>query len=474
MRKIDVTFRETYKGDIPNIVLTQGDVTRFVESGGMSALEIGIGPFKNIDRRKFILICRKIIRTAKQQKIKRFALEWSRKSFPKLRDIKDAELASLMAQSFEMANFEFTKFKAKPENGFDIIEKVIIFGETNALVQAGFEKGQLIGEHVNLCRELANTPAGDMTPGALATEAQKAAKGTNIDVSVMGASELKKLKMGAILGVSRGSKEEPKLITMEYRGLTLTKSGKDGSRSRKADPIVLVGKGVTFDSGGLNVKTDTGMLDMHLDMSGGAAVIATLILAARLGLKKNIVGIIPAVENMPSGESYRPGDVLTSLSGKTIEIRNTDAEGRVILADALTYAQEYTPRLIVDVATLTGAAVVALGERASAIMTKNERLQDLFMTLGEESGDYVWPLPLWDEYNEDIKGTFGDIVNTNTKNSRYGGTINGGMFLSQFTEGLPWVHIDMAPRMTSIPGDQLADGAAGEPVRLLLKLLETY
>lgn len=474
MKKIKYTFSDAYTGNTPYIKLTEGTTTRFVEKDGLSTLDIGVGPFRDIDQRKFILVCRTIIRTAKRQKVKRFALEWTRKPFPRLRNLKDTELASLMAQNFEMANFEFTKFKTEPKDGWDLVEEVRIVGNTHPLFTAAFEKGQLIGEYVNYCRELANTPAGDMTPTTLAAEAVKAAKGTNIDVTVLGLSELRKLKMGAILGVSRGSKEEPKLIVMEYRGLSLTKSSGNTSRSRRADPIVLVGKGVTFDSGGLNIKPGPGILGMHLDMSGGASVIATLVLAAKLGLKKNIVGIVPAVENMPSGESYRPGDVLTSLSGKTIEVLDTDAEGRIILADALTYARNYEPRLVVDVATLTGAALVALGERASVIMTKNERLQNLFMKLGEESGDYVWPLPLWNEYQEDIKGTFGDIVNTNKKNNRYGGTINGGMFLSNFTEGLAWVHIDIAPRMTTIPGDELAEGAAGEPVRLLCKLLETY
>ena len=214
------------------------------------------------------------------------------------------------------------------------------------------------------------------------------------------------------------------------------------------------------------------MNEMHMDMSGGAAVIRTVVLAARLNLKKNIVGLVPAVENMPSGSSYRPGDILKTMSGKTIEIGNTDAEGRVILADALTYAERYQPRLVVDVATLTGAAVAALGQRASALFTKNEKLSRLFERLGEESGEYVWPLPLWDEYEEDIKGTFGDW--NNSGKTRWGGAITGAMFLYQFAKKYPWVHIDIAPRMTSIDGDYLAKGAAGAPMGLLVRLLEKF
>ena len=212
------------------------------------------------------------------------------------------------------------------------------------------------------------------------------------------------------------------------------------------------------------------MKDMHMDMSGAAAVISTLGLAGKLKLKKNIVGLIPAVENMPSGSSYRPGDVLKTMSGKTIEVLNTDAEGRIILADALSYAKKYNPRLVVDVATLTGAALVALGQRASALFTKDEKLEKLFRELGEESGDYLWPLPLWDEYEDEIKGTFGDWANIGK--NRYGGAITGAMFLYQFAKDFPWVHLDIAPRMTSIEGEYLAKGAAGAPVRLLIKVLE--
>ena len=189
-------------------------------------------------------------------------------------------------------------------------------------------------------------------------------------------------------------------------------------------------------------------------------------------LKKNIVGLIPAVENMPSGSSYRPGDVLRTMSGKTIEVLNTDAEGRIILADALTYAKKYNPRIVIDVATLTGAAMVALGQRASAIFSKDESVIEKLRELGEKTGEYVWPLPLWDEYEEEVKGTFGDIANA--QKSKYGGAISGAMFLYQFAKDLscPWVHIDIAPRMTAIDGEYLAKGAAGAPVRLLIKAIE--
>ena len=272
---------------------------------------------------------------------------------------------------------------------------------------------------------------------------------------------MKILKMGGVLGVAQGSSEEPKFIVMEYSG-----------GGKKDKPFVLVGKGVTFDSGGLNLKPSQHIYEMHMDMSGGSAVINTIALAARLKLKRNVIALVPAVENMPSGSSYRPGDLLRTMSGKTIEVLDTDAEGRVILSDALTYAEQYQPKLVVDVATLTGAAAVALGQRASGIFTKDEKLARLAQELGEEAGDYVWPLPLWDEFEDEIKGTFGDWANVGR--TRYGGASTGAIFLYQFAKNYPWLHIDIAPTMTSIDGQFLAKGATGVPVRLLLKLLEQF
>jgi leucyl aminopeptidase len=301
-----------------------------------------------------------------------------------------------------------------------------------------------------------------MTPQILAQSARNAVKGLLVKVTVLGEKEMEKNKMQAVLSVGRGSDEESKFIIMEYFG---------GPKSEK--PIVLVGKGVTFDSGGLNLKPSGSMSGMNMDMSGGASVIHTMALVAKMKLKKNVVGLIPSVENFISGKSYRPGDVIRSMSGKTIEILNTDAEGRVILADALTYAQKYNPELVVDIATLTGAACVALGERASAIFTEDDELSKTLETIGEKTGDYVWRLPMWEEYENEIKGSLGDWTNIHNKDSRYGGATYGAVFLHQFIKGYKWVHIDMAPRMTSMAGEYLASGALGTPVKLLYKLIES-
>jgi len=305
-----------------------------------------------------------------------------------------------------------------------------------------------------------------MTPSTLAEAAKRATEGTGAAVEVLGVPEMTKLGMGAVLGIGKGSSEEPKFIIVEYWGA-----------DKAEKPVVMIGKGVTFDTGGLNIKTGDGMYEMHMDMSGGAAVIHACVLAAKLKIKANVIALVPAVENAPGNNAVRPGDILKSLSGKTIEILNTDAEGRVIMADAITYAKKYNPEVVMNVSTLTGAALIALGMQASAIMTNDREFEDILRAKGEESGDYVWPFPLWDEYETMVKGHFGDVPNISTAgNSRYGGVIAGGMFLWQFAKdlGCTWAHIDMAPRMTSVPGEQLAPGAAGAPVRLLLSVISSY
>lgn len=437
-------------------ITEEKDSAVFVLPNGQKEIRTGIGPKKEFTTRKLHLVPRKIITLAKANKIKKLALQFG--EFEHLTKVKNTDLAELLAKNFEIANFEFVEYKTKPKEGWQFIEEIILCGNLSASAKKGVEAGLVIAEEINACRRLANTPGGEMTPQVLAKEAERAAKGTNVKVSVLDTSEMKKLKMGGILGVAEGSREEPKLIVMEYKG-------------GPGKPIVLVGKGVTFDTGGLNVKPEQSMNDMHMDMSGGAAAIHAIVCAAKLKLKKHIVALIPAVENMPSGSSYRPGDILRTMSGKTIEVLNTDAEGRIILADALTYAKKFESRLVLDIATLTGAAIGALGQRASAFFTKDDALAKKLVEAGERAGDYVWQLPLWDEYAEEIQGTFGDIINT--AKTRYGGAITGAMFLYEFAKELkcPWVHIDIAPRMTSIESDYLAKGATGAPIGLLIEFV---
>ncbi len=444
------------------ISFIEGLLTRF----DGKTLFIGTGTEKSITRRKFVLRMRKVISVAKQNKCTAIALTFTDiRSFAP-NDYSDHEVGQVAGTAFVMANYEPTGYKTTPKDGWPEVTAVAIIGASKT-AEAGFARGKIIGAEVNACRELANTPGNDMTPALLAAAAKAAAKGQNIQVSALGVKEMKKLGMGAVLGVGLGSAEKPQFIVMEYWGA-----------NKKEKPVVLVGKGVTFDTGGLQVKPGDSMYEMHMDMSGGASVIHAVALAAKLKLKVNVVALVPAVENASASNAMRPGDILKSLSGKTIEILHTDAEGRVILADAITYAKRYNPAVVADVATLTGAALVALGEQASAFMTneKGFSIAD-YMALAESSGDYMWPLPLWEEYDDMVKGKFADVPNISTAgNSRYGGVIAGGKFLEVFAKELdaPWIHIDMAPRMTSVAGEYLAKGAAGAPVRFLLALIEKH
>lgn len=456
------------------IAIRTAPYTRLQEKDGVYTLHISHETKEPFTLRTARTLFRSIIRTAKSMKIERLA--WNSTEIAAL-STSDTDtrgvLLQLLAENILIADYEFTHYKTGKIK-HPLTESLIT--DCDAKDVAFVERGAHIATHVNIARDLANTPGGDMTPETLASRAKALAKGSAVAVTVLGKKEIQKLQMGALLGVSQGSTEEPRFIIMEYWGAGKPSIQKGHTRTavNEKSPVVLVGKGVTFDTGGLNLKPSDAVLDMHLDMSGGGAVIAAIVCAAKLKVKKNIVALIPAAENMVSGESYRPGDVLTTMSGKTVEVLNTDAEGRLILADALTYAKRYTPKLVIDVATLTGAALVALGQHASAIMTKDTALQTDLTRLGEESGDYVWPLPLWNEYKQHTKGTFADIANIPSSGSRYGGAINGGMFLAHFTEDYRWAHIDMAPRMTPAPGDHLAKGATGEPVRLLLKIIETF
>ncbi len=394
-----------------------------------------------------------------------------------------ADLAELIATQCELANFEFTRYKTPPPDGWFLVHAISIFSARAPQdFRAALRRGKVIGEEVNGMRELSNTPGGDLVPAGLAAAAVRAGKNFGFTVKVLAEREMEKLGMGGVLGVGKGSDHPPKFIVIEYWG------NRKAFRQAHGKPVVLVGKGVTFDTGGLNLKPEQGIYEMHMDMSGGAAVIHTIAALARLKVKTNVVGIVPAVENMPSGRSYHPGDVLRTMSGKTIEVLNTDAEGRVILADGLTYAKRYKPRLIVDIATLTGAAMSALGQRASALFTTDPKLEAILRSIGEETGDFVWPLPLWEEYEEDVKGTFGDVANVGK--TRYGGAITAAMFLWQFVKNqksnsknkksgdgdrdIPWVHLDIAPRMTPPEGEFLAKGSAGSALQLLTHFLRKF
>ncbi len=457
--KICFVSKKPQKTDIANLQLAvQKETFVFVNKSGDQILSVGIGPKDKINLRKFILIARQIITAAKRNRIKKIFIDIAEFDFAGF-ELSPYETGRILAENFEMANFEFIKYKTN-ECEKIFVQEIYVKSDLGHDIKEGFEHGQIIGTMVNGSRILANTHGGEMTPQVLANEAlQIARKNKRIRAKILNLAQMKKIKMGGIVGVSQGSCEEPKFIILEYF-----------NGPKKQAPIVLIGKGVTFDSGGLNIKPADACSDMYMDMSGGAAVMHALEAAAKLKIKKNIVCLVPAAENMPSGTSYRPGDILKMMSGTTVEVINTDAEGRILLADAITFARRYKPKFVIDVATLTGAALVALGQRASAVFSNDKKLLDVLCHLGEKSGDYLWPLPLWEEYEDEIKGDFADI--SNVQKNHYGGAIIGATFLHKFAKHLNWAHIDIAPRITAIESDYLAKGSAGAAVRLLVRFLE--
>jgi leucyl aminopeptidase len=317
-----------------------------------------------------------------------------------------------------------------------------------------FQMGQALVAGVELAKEWANRPANHATPSQLADAARKLGRRPHIKTEVLGPKEVAALGMGAFLAVARGSAEPLRFIVMQYQG------GAKGSA-----PVVLVGKGITFDTGGISIKPAAEMDEMKFDMGGAASVLGTFAALAELQPAINVVGIIPSCENMPDGLAVKPGDVVTSMSGQTIEILNTDAEGRLILCDALTYAARFKPRCVVDIATLTGACVIALGAVRSGLFSNREELADAFRVAGDRSLDLCWRMPLDDEYAEGLKSNFADMGNVA---GRAGGAITAAKFLQKFVAETPWVHLDIAGTAWK---SGAAKGSTGRPVPLLLQYL---
>lgn len=474
MTKITTTTKTL--SDLPKkycrIILTEDKLSwhRLVETtDGHLEYRMGAGKRKAATLRSFRTLVRTIVQTAKAHQLEHIAIYLGPMGLPKLEEKGEAWFFRTLAENLSLAQYEFTHYKTK-KNSDKKLEEILVCGLSTKTQKEAFETGLIVGEAANFTRDIANTSGEDMTPSLLAKAAMSTLKGTKASVQVLDRKAILRLKMGLLEAVGKGANDGPNLIVIEYWG-----AGKPTKTNKTQRPIALIGKGITYDSGGLNVKP-SGMHEMHMDMSGGAAMIGTMRAIAKLGLKKNVIAIIPAAENSISAESMRAGDIATSMSGQTVEILHTDAEGRLVLADAMTYAEQtYNPVVMIDAATLTGAALSALGQHASAVMTKDEKLQQTLIELGEDTGDLMWPLPLWDEYKSSLRSSRADISNIATNFSRFGGCIEGGTFLSFFApKKIPWAHIDIAPRMDSIPSDKLAKGATGEPVRLLVKFVENY
>ena len=355
-----------------------------------------------------------------------------------------------LASSHAEYRYEDTKaFKKDNKHKIKTLEVA-----TNQSQLDAFNHAKAMASGVSAARHLGNNPPNICDPSYIASYATKIAeKNEKCEINVLNHKQMKKMGMGALLAVGQGSAKKPKMVVLKYNGAANDQA-----------PIALVGKGITFDTGGISLKAGANMDEMKYDMCGAATVIGGFVAAVELGLPINLLTFVPAVENMPDGKAYRPGDVITSYSGKTIEVLNTDAEGRMILCDTLTYAQEFKPTVILDFATLTGACVVALGHQASAVMTKTDGLFDDLKAAGLQSHDRVWELPLWDEYQKQIDTTFADMQNIGGFPA---GTITAGCFLSRFTDGQKWAHIDIA----GTAWNSKKEGATGRPVAMLVQYL---
>jgi len=375
-------------------------------------------------------------------------------------DAAESRLFALREAS--IADYTFDHFKSK-KNEFEKIDGLHILplkGESEEELEERLKRVRLLRTSQQLARDLGNRPANDLTPEAFATAAKEMAEDApKLRVTIFGMKELQKEKMGGILGVSQGSVEEPRVIVIEHRPKKPKKS------------VVLVGKGVTFDSGGISIKPAAGMGWMKYDMCGAATVMGVMRAVADLDLPIKVVGLIPAVENMPSGTATKPGDILTTASGKTVEVDNTDAEGRLILADILHYSARFNPDIVIDYATLTGACVVALGHEAAGMMGNDEELLGTLRELGEVVGERVWPMPLYDEYLSYLKSEWADLKNAG---NRWGGAVTAGIFLKQFVpEKVKWVHLDVAGvAYSEKEHNGLPKGASGFGVVLTVAYLE--
>lgn len=392
---------------------------------------------------------------------------------PATRRLAPEALGQALYEGVGLGAYRFDRYKARRDDKRGNVRGVTCVAEPGTDLRAlrrGAKVAAILVDSQNLARDLSNEPANALPPAVLADTARRMARELGLGCRVLDVPELRRRKLGAILAVGQGSANPPRIVLLDHdprRGSAKTK------RTAKLPTICLVGKGITFDSGGISLKPGPGMHDMKHDMSGAAAVVGALRAAALLDLPLRIVGILGAAENLPSGTAYRPGDVVTSGAGTTIEILNTDAEGRVVLADALHLAlTEFAPDAIVDLATLTGACVVALGKWCSGLFSNDDALRERLRRAGEASGERLWPMPLWDEHREHVRGDVADLKNTG---GRDGGAITAAAFLSCFVEKTPWAHLDIAgTAYTEKPSPCQPKGATGVGVRLLIEMLRHW
>lgn len=422
---------------------------------------VGLGKKEKLDLDRIRQAAGTVCKKAKELKIKSFSCQVYGGGQRKLslQDSSQATVEGTLLAAYQLGDYK----TVDKEELFEVNEVTLIGGERGNIprIEKGARLGEVFSWGANLARDLINHPANVMTPTKLAQTALDLSKTHKFKCQVLSLPEIKKLKMGAFSGVAQGSNHPAKFIILEHI-----------PKAKRGGTVVLVGKGITFDSGGISIKPSEKMEEMKADMSGAAAVLATLSGAARMNLPVHLVGLIPATENLPSGTAQRPGDILTSYSGKTIEVINTDAEGRLVLADALSYAGKFKPKAIVDIATLTGACVVALGHVGAGMMGNDDNLKKRMIRASEKAGEKLWELPLWEEYNEQIKSDLADVKNTG---GRPAGSITAALFLQKFVGDYPWVHLDIAGMDLEEKGKPyIPKGAVGFGVRLFLQFLRDW
>lgn len=370
-------------------------------------------------------------------------------------ELTEAECLQHFAYALHHKSYRYETTKSKKAPKAKLSSAVLSSKVSTAKATKILQQAEAVGYANDLCRDLGNLPGNICTPSYIVKEAQKVARSsTKISIKVLKESDMKRLNMGAFLSVSRGSKEPGFMVCLEYKGAAKTQA-----------PVALVGKGITFDTGGISIKPSGTMDEMKFDMSGAASVLATMAFCAKMQLKLNVVGVLACAENMPGGNASKPGDIVTTMSGQTVEVLNTDAEGRLVLCDALTYVGRYKPDCVIDIATLTGACVVALGQEASGLMSNHQSLANELLKASETSGDRTWQLPMWDEYQPQLKSNFADIANIG---GRWAGTITAACFLSRFTEDYRWAHLDVAGVAWNTGANK---GSTGRPVPLLTQFL---
>ena len=366
-----------------------------------------------------------------------------------------------LALALHQACYRYTATRSadKDKNRKVKLESCVFqIGEENTETRRAVKEAAAIAHGMNLARELGNLPPNICTPDYMVQQARKLVRSSKkLQLRVLREKDMQRMGMGAFLSVSQGSAEAGYIICIEYRGAP-----------KSHPPVAIVGKGITFDTGGISIKPSATMDEMKFDMSGAGSVLGTIASCVRLGLPINVVGVLACAENMPGGKASKPGDIVKTMSGQTVEILNTDAEGRLVLCDALTYVQRYKPQYIIDIATLTGACVVALGQVTSGLMANDQELADLLLAAGKDSGDHTWQLPLWDEYQPQLKSNFADMANIG---GRWAGTITAACFLSRFTEEQRWAHLDIAGVAWATG---VKKGSTGRPVPLLTQFLISH